>query len=70
MLKGLTELKNHVIFLAVSVAEAWSTRTYCCKEDGCNSAPTTSRLGLGASLLLTLVALPAASAAVARPLHG
>ncbi|XP_014203355.1 lymphocyte antigen 6G [Copidosoma floridanum] len=20
--------------------EAWSTRTYCCKENGCNSAPT------------------------------
>ncbi|XP_024228209.1 uncharacterized protein LOC100747077 [Bombus impatiens] len=20
--------------------EAWSTRTYCCQEDGCNSAPS------------------------------
>lgn len=23
-----------------AVSEAWSTRTYCCQQDGCNSGPS------------------------------
>ncbi|XP_066586667.1 lymphocyte antigen 6G [Prorops nasuta] len=40
--------------------EAWSTRTYCCQKDGCNSAPEVTAssgcllLGLSLAVLLGL----------------
>ncbi|XP_017794756.1 PREDICTED: lymphocyte antigen 6G [Habropoda laboriosa] len=37
--------------------EAWSTRTYCCQQDGCNSAPTFASSSSLAVLAITMSVL-------------
>ncbi|XP_076759357.1 uncharacterized protein LOC143428406 [Xylocopa sonorina] len=37
--------------------EAWSTRTYCCQQDGCNSAPSFASSSSLAVLAITMAAL-------------
>ncbi|XP_071867205.1 U-scoloptoxin(05)-Sm1a [Bombus fervidus] len=37
--------------------EAWSTRTYCCQEDGCNSAPSFVSNSCLTMLAITMAAL-------------
>ncbi|XP_033231647.1 uncharacterized protein LOC117182652 [Belonocnema kinseyi] len=47
-----------------SEKEAWSTRTYCCREDGCNSGPTLT------SSSITLWGLLAALTLLGHSLRG
>lgn len=37
--------------------EAWSTRTYCCQQDGCNSSPSLMSHSSGHSVVLALILL-------------
>ncbi|KAL2728476.1 lymphocyte antigen 6D isoform X1 [Vespula squamosa] len=50
---------NKRAFLLCIITEAWSTRTYCCQQDGCNSGPslTSSSNGYVVVLTLTMLAL-------------
>ncbi|KAI4487593.1 hypothetical protein M0804_005742 [Polistes exclamans] len=43
------------IFLRL--AQAWSTRTYCCQQDGCNSGPSLTSNSNGYVVVLTLTML-------------